>query len=110
MVMGAQDNGNMKYNAGVFTNITNADGMRGFIDWSNPNNIFVSIQNGGLYRSTNGGATFTRISTPSGGSWVTPWGQDATAAATIYAGTNKGSKSNNTSSKGTTITRPLEGV
>src|SRR5260370_29085202 len=76
MVMGAQDNGNMKYNAGVFTNITNADGMRGFIDWSNPNNIFVSIQNGGLYRSTNGGATFTGISTPSGGSWVTPWGQD----------------------------------
>src|SRR6266404_2035269 len=110
MVMGAQDNGNMKYNAGVFTNITNADGMRGFIDWSNPNNIFVSIQNGGLYRSTNGGATFTGISTPSGGSWVTPWGQDATVAATIYAGTDKVYKSTNQGSTWTAISGSLAGV
>jgi photosystem II stability/assembly factor-like uncharacterized protein len=89
MVAGAQDNGNMKFNAGTWTNITNADGMRGFIDWSNANTVYVSIQNGGLYRSLNGGASFTGISTPSAGNWVTPWQQDPSSVKTIYAATNK---------------------
>ena len=61
MVAGAQDNGNMKYASGSFTNITNADGMQGFIDWSNSNVIYAGIQYGGFYRSTNGGTTFTNV-------------------------------------------------
>lgn len=110
MELGAQDNGNMKYNAGVFTNITNADGMRGFIDWSNVNNIYASIQNGGLYRSTNGGATFTGISTPSSGAWVTPWTQDPITANTIYAGTDKVYKSTNQGTTWTPISGSLAGI
>jgi photosystem II stability/assembly factor-like uncharacterized protein len=93
MIGGAQDNGNMKYASGSFTNITNADGMKGFIDWSNSNVIYAGIQNGGFYRSTNGGATFTNVSTPAAGAWVAPWCQDPSVANTIYAATDKVYKS-----------------
>ncbi len=110
MVLGAQDNGNMKYNAGVFTNITNADGMKGFVDWSNANVIYASIQSGGFYRSANGGATFTFIGTPSGGSWVSPWLQDPQVPNTIYAGTNKVYKSTNQGTTWTPISGSLAGI
>ena len=110
MVLGAQDNGNMKSNAGVWSNITNADGMRGFVDWSNANNIYASIQNGGLYRSTNGGASFTGISTPCGGNWVTPWMQDPKTANTIYAATCKVYKSTNQGTSWTDISGALAGI
>lgn len=110
MVFGAQDNGNMKLAAGTFTNITNADGMKGFIDWSNANNLYVSIQYGGLYRSTNGGASFTGISTPSSGAWTTPWTQDPVIANTIYAGTNKVYKSTDQGTTWTAISGSLAGI
>lgn len=110
IVLGAQDNGNQKYSAGVFSNITDADGMRGFIDWGNANTIYVAIQNGNLYRSTDGGATFTNINTPSGGAWVTPWMQDPRVAHTIYAGTDKVYKSTDQGTTWTAISGALAGV
>ncbi len=110
MVLGAQDNGNMKYSAGMFSNITNADGMKGFIDWNNSNNIYASVQNGDLYRSTNGGASFTGISTPSSGAWVTPWLQDPVTTNTIYAGTNKVYKSTNQGTTWNAISGTLAGI
>ncbi|MBI3586574.1 MAG: hypothetical protein HY088_05550 [Ignavibacteriales bacterium] len=110
MVCGAQDNGNMKYNAGTFTNVTNADGMKGFIDWSNSNVIYAGIQYGGFYRSINGGTSFTGVSTPSGGAWVAPWCQDPTVANTIYAGTNKVYKSTNQGTAWTAISGSLSGI
>ncbi len=106
IVAGAQDNGNMKYASGVFTSVTDADGMQGFIDWSNANVIYAGIQNGGFYRSTNGGASFTGVSTPSLGAWLSPWCQDPAVASMIYAGTDKVYKSPN---QGTTWV-PISGV
>lgn len=110
MIGGAQDNGNLKYTAGVFTNITNADGMDGFIDWSNSNVIYAGIQNGGFYRSTNGGASFVDVSTPSGGSWVAPWSQHPTVAKTIYAATDKVYKSVDQGTTWVAISGPLAGI
>jgi hypothetical protein len=110
MVAGAQDNGNMKYNAGTFTNITNADGMQGFIDWSNANVIYAGIQYGGFYRSTNGGGSFTAVSTPASGAWVAPWCQDPVTANTIYAGTNRVYKSINQGTAWTDISGALAGI
>ena len=110
MVAGAQDNGNMKYSAGVVTNITDRDGMRGFIDWSNANTIYVSTQSGDLWRSTNGGATFSSINTPSGGAWVTPWAQDPRVANTIYAATDKVYKSVDQGTTWTAISGSLAGI
>ena len=110
MVCGAQDNGNMKYNAGAWSNITNADGMGGFIDFSNSNNIYVTIQYGSLLRSIDGGLTWTGISTPASGSWVTPLCQDPHTANTIYAGTDKVYRSLNQGTTWTAISGILAGI
>lgn len=110
MVAGAQDNGNMKYAAGTFTNVTNADGMQGFIDWSNSNVIYAGIQFGGFYRSTNGGASFSSISTPAAGAWLAPWCQDPSAAKTIYASTDKVYKSTDQGTTWAAISVALAGI
>ena len=110
MVAGAQDNGNMKLNAATWTNITNADGMGGFIDFANNNNVYATIQYGALFRSTNGGSSWTGISTPAGGAWVTPFVQSRTVANTIYAGTDKVYMSTNQGTTWTAISGALSGV
>ncbi len=109
-ICGAQDNGNMKSNAGVFTNITNADGMEVFVDWSSANTIYCGTQNGSLHRSTDGGLTFTGVSTPSSGAWITPWCQDPVVAKTIYAGTDKVYKSLNQGTTWSAISPALAGI
>jgi len=109
-VAGAQDNGNMKLNAGAWTSITNADGMGGFIDFSNNNNVYATIQYGSLYRSTNGGSSWTPINTPASGAWVTPFLQSPTVAKTIYAGTDKVYKSTDQGTTWTAISAALSGA
>ena len=111
MELGAQDNGPMKYDAGTWTGLPpGADGMRGFIDWNNAGNIYASIQNGTLYRSTNGGATFKDINTPCAGRWVTPFQQDPIKATTIYAATCKVWKSTDQGSAWTDISKTLADI
>jgi photosystem II stability/assembly factor-like uncharacterized protein len=110
IVAGAQDNGNMKYTSGTFTNITNADGMQGFIDWSNSSVIYAAIQYGGFYRSANGGVSFTNVSTPASGAWLSPWCQDPSTAATIYAGTDKVYKSTNQGTTWVDVSGTLAGI
>jgi photosystem II stability/assembly factor-like uncharacterized protein len=112
MIAGAQDNGNMKLGAGTWTNVTNADGMGGFIDFSNDNNMYATIQYGGFYRSTNGGSSWTSISitTPPNGAWVTPFCQSQTVANTIYAATDKVYKSTNQGTTWAAISGTLSGV
>jgi photosystem II stability/assembly factor-like uncharacterized protein len=110
MIAGAQDNGNLKLSAGTWTNITNADGMGGFIDFANDNNMYVTIQYGSLFRSTNGGASWTSINTPASGAWVTPFVQSRTVANTIYAATDKVYKSTNQGTAWAAISGILNGV
>ncbi len=88
VVSGHQDNGtNMTTNGGnSFSEILGGDGMQCFVDVTNNNNIFASIYNGDLYRSTNGGSSFTNIYTVPGGDWITPWMQDPSVSTTLYAG------------------------
>lgn len=114
MELGAQDNGNMKYDAGAFENIGDGDGMQGFIDWSNVNNIYISFEFGDFRRSTNGGASFTAIPTPAKGqgkaSWISPWCQDPVVPNTIYAGTDRVYKSTNQGTTWTPISNPFPGI
>ncbi len=88
IVSGHQDNGtNMTTNGGTsFSEILGGDGMHCFVDGTSNNNVFASIYYGDLYRSTNGGNTFTNIYTVPGGDWVTPWMQDPSVSTTLYAG------------------------
>ena len=74
-----------------------------FIDRTNNANMFSSIYYGNLYRSTNGGSSFAKIDTVSGGGWVTPWLQDPVTATTLYAGGTNVVKSTNSGTSWTTI-------
>src|SRR5829696_6066618 len=100
----------MQLGAGVWSSITNADGMGGFIDFANDNNVYATIQYGALYRSSNGGSSWTPINTPASGDWVTPFLQSPTVANTIYAGTDKVYKSTNQGTAWTAISGALSGA
>jgi photosystem II stability/assembly factor-like uncharacterized protein len=84
--------------------------MGGFIDFSNDNTMYATIQNGALYRSTNGGTSWTGINTPAAGAWVTPFCQSRTVANTIYAATDKVYNSTNQGTNWTAISGALGGV
>ncbi len=90
VVGGSQDNGTsaMRGPHREWVDWLGADGMEGFVDWSNENNLYGTSQSGSLYRSTNQGNTYTGISKPPGvekGAWITPFEQDPKEPNTIYA-------------------------
>ncbi|HRH67151.1 MAG TPA: hypothetical protein PLU53_12690, partial [Bacteroidia bacterium] len=91
---GAQDNGTDRLSNGVWTPVYGADGMECIVDYSNDNNVYVSYQNGGIQKSTDGGNTFTYIS-PSSGAWVTPYIIDPVNPQTLYGGFYDVQKSTN---------------
>jgi hypothetical protein len=104
IIQGQQDNGtNLTTNASTWTQVNGGDGMLCFIDHANDRNLFASIYNGNLYRSTNGGTSFSKIYTVSGGGWVTPWLQDPINASTLYAGGTNVVKSINSGTNWSTI-------
>jgi photosystem II stability/assembly factor-like uncharacterized protein len=65
---------------------------------------------GTLYRSFTGGSTWTGISTPASGAWVTPFLQDRVTAKTIYAGTDKVYKSVDQGTTWAAISGVLAGI
>ncbi len=73
---GLQDNGGFAYVGGVWKVYYGADGMEAGVDRNNSNLIFGMIQNGDLYRSTNGGNTSSGQGSPESGRWVTPMAMD----------------------------------
>jgi PKD repeat protein len=88
---GHQDNGAVRYNSGVWTEVYGGDGMDCFIDRTS-NTVFLESYVYGEYRrSANSGGTWTNCFTglPVGAGnaeWLSPWHQDPTTAATFYAG------------------------
>jgi photosystem II stability/assembly factor-like uncharacterized protein len=88
---GSQDNGQsllIKKGVNEWRDWAGADGMEVVIDYNNKNNIYACLQNGGLWKSTNGGMSRTGINTPpgGGGNWVTPLFIDPVNPSTIYIG------------------------
>jgi hypothetical protein len=104
IIAGHQDNGTtLTSNGTTWAEVNGGDGMLCFIDRTNNNQMFSSIYNGALYRSTNGGSTFNSIYTVTGGGWVTPWLQDPVTAATLYAGGTNVVRSINSGTSWSTI-------
>lgn len=104
IISGHQDNGtNRTTNGTTWAQVNGGDGMLCFIDRTSDNNVFSSIYNGNLYRSINGGSSFSSIYTVPGGGWVTPWLQDPVTATTLYAGGTNVVKSVNSGTAWTTI-------
>jgi len=84
---GLQDNGGYVYNNTSWKVYYGADGMEAAISPFNSNLIYGMIQNGNLYRSTNGGNSNQGLGRPEAGRWVTPMQFDPNANR-IVAGYN----------------------
>lgn len=84
---GLQDNGGYVYNNSTWKVYYGADGMEAAISPTNSNLIYGMIQNGNLYRSTNGGNSNQGLGRPEAGRWVTPMQFDPNANR-IVAGYN----------------------
>ncbi len=104
VIAGAQDNGTMRFD-GAWTHVLGADGMEAMIDYNNPQTMYACIQNGGLRRSLNGGASFSSITSgiSENGYWVTPFVMDPNDSQTLYAGFVNVWKSENRGSSWSTI-------
>ena len=91
---GAQDNGHFlrNSNSSAFLRPLGNDGMDNIIDYSNSAIMYACYQNGGLNKTTTGGANtsdWTNI-TPGSGPWITTILQSPTSPGTIFYGSNNG--------------------
>lgn len=104
IVAGLQDNGSIVNNGSWFLG-KGGDGMDCFIDWSNSNIIVASSQNGGHGRSTNGGLSFSNITSGLTGTadWIAPICQDPNTSTTYYAGRQDVFKSTNSGASWTQL-------
>ena len=103
---GSQDNGTgIVHNNGIWYDFMGADGMETFIDYSNQNIVYGSVQYGSLYKSTDGGNTASSTNqTPGGnGAWVTPLEQDPMNPNTLYQAKYEVFKSTNGASSWSAI-------
>jgi hypothetical protein len=107
IITGAQDNGCTLLKNGTWTHVTGGDGMECIVDYANNNIIYSTSQNGSIYKSTNGGASFNGISgsitSVEDGAWVTPYTLDPNNNSTIYAGYSNVWKSTNAGGTWSTI-------
>jgi hypothetical protein len=89
VIGGTQDNGQFvrPLNSSTFSGgVLGLDGMDNIIDFSNSSTMYACVQNGGLYKSTNG-STFGAVAvTGGGGNWITPIIQSPANAGTIFYG------------------------
>ncbi len=84
---GAQDNGSsFRKSNGNWIDWLGADGMDNIIS---PTNAAVAIgtsQNGSIYKTTNSGTSYSGLTKPADGNWVTPLVMHPTTHDTIYGG------------------------
>ena len=84
---GAQDNGSAARQAsGLWVDWLGADGMEGLVSPTNHLNLWGTSQNGSIYRSTNGGNSYSGLSRPANGDWVTPLVIHPTNETILYGG------------------------
>lgn len=88
IITGHQDNGTNRKVGSAYDEVLGGDGMDCFIDNTTDNNMFGSLYYGDIYRSTNGGNSFSGITNGLSGNagWVTPWKQDPNNSNTLYCG------------------------
>ncbi|WP_047547916.1 T9SS type A sorting domain-containing protein [Psychroserpens sp. Hel_I_66] len=109
---GSQDNGTSLMDAnGDWTDWLGADGMEGFVDKNNSSIVYGTSQNGGLYKSFNGGLNITYLSSPENksGNWITPFEQDPITPNVIYTGYDEVYKSTNGGSTWASISQNFGG-
>lgn len=101
---GAQDNGSVtRQSSGNWADWLGADGMEGLVSPTDPLKIWGTSQNGALYRSVNGGNTYSGLGQPSSGQWVTPLWIHPTNETILYGGWTGVYKSTNSGSTWTNL-------
>ena len=106
LMIGMQDNGiGITYDRGStpYQDLYGGDGMEVFFDHTDPNGMFVSIQNGNTAMSPNFGNTFQNQFNLSG-AWITPYFMHPTNNQWVYAATDRIWRSTNRGQNWTTIT------
>jgi hypothetical protein len=105
-ITGHQDNGTSIWNGTTYSAKLGGDGMDCFYDRTNDNNVFGEYQNGSLQRSSNGGTSWSGITSGLTGTppWLTPWHQDPSTANTLYVGYSELFVSTNLGSNWTQLT------
>jgi len=104
-ITGHQDNGTSTWNGTTYTARIGGDGMDCFYDRTNNNNVFGETQYGGFRRSTNGGGSWSGVTTGLTGTapWVTIWKQDPVVANRLYCGRQSMFVSNDLASNWTSL-------
>jgi len=108
---GAQDNGTSIYKSTGWIDWLGADGMDCIVSPLDANLIWGTSQFGSIYRTTNGGSSYSNLPKPANGNWVTPLAIES-STNTIYGGWNGVYRSTDlgaswTRISGTTITANL---
>lgn len=83
---GAQDNGSSINRTTGWIDWLGADGMEMEFSYTNANIVYGTSQNGQLYRSTNGGSSYSSLPKPSAGQWVTPFAVHPTRDSIVFVG------------------------
>lgn len=101
---GAQDNGSAaRQSSGTWVDWLGADGMEGLVSPTDHLKLWGTSQNGNLYRSLNGGNSYTSLGRPTAGQWVTPICIHPTNETILYGGWTGVYKSTNSGSSWTNI-------
>jgi len=106
---GAQDNGVFRTTnkgSSSWSFVSTGDGMECFYDYSNPNIIFYSTQNGSLNKSTDGGVNNWSDVSPAWDAtpaWTTPFAMHVTNHTILYTASKSFWKSTNSGSAWTNI-------
>ena len=85
VITGAQDNGTFLKTNTSWDAVIGGDGMECIIDYTNSNIMYGALYYGDVRKSTNGGNSFSTISTGNG-AWETPYELDKNNPNTIYIG------------------------
>ena len=108
---GAQDNGSVaRQTSNNWVDWLGADGMEGLVSPTDHLRIWGTSQNGSIYRSINGGNTYSNLPRPSPGQWVTPLWIHPTDQNILYGGWTGVYKSTNAGSSWTNISAGTIGV
>lgn len=84
---GSQDNGSgYRKDDGTWADWLGADGMDNLISPTDEDLVYGTSQNGGIYKSTDGGESYMNLPKPSNGNWITPLAIHPTNHDTVWGG------------------------
>ena len=87
ITLGAQDNGSsFRQSSGSWKDWLGGDGMDNIISPTDASTAIGTTQNGSVVKTTTAGNSYTAISQPSPGNWITPICYHPTTHDTVYAG------------------------